>query len=109
VGTANVLEAARRFDAKRIVFISSTAITNYGHIDPSGFLRTGSVYASTKLACEDLGLNYMHEYGNEFIALRLSAVISPWKYGGCGKPTQRFKELLERIIKGKKVRFPKSP
>jgi nucleoside-diphosphate-sugar epimerase len=77
VGTANVLEAARRFDAKRIVFISSTAITNYGHIDPSGFLRTGSVYASTKLACEDLGLNYMHEYGNEFIALRLSAVISP--------------------------------
>ena len=107
MGTANVLEAARRLDVRRVVFTSSNAIVHYSVKDRFGFLRPTSVYASTKLASEYLGFNYMDQYGLEFVVLRFSVVIGPWKYGGGGGPTQRFKDLLERVVRGEKAEFPR--
>jgi len=106
LGTSNVLEAARIMDVKRVVFTSSNVITMYSVKDNYGYLRTKTFYATTKLACELLGFNYMEYYGIEFIVIRFAAVIGPWKYGGGGGPTQRFKELIEKSIRGEKVTFP---
>ena len=42
------------------------------------------------------------------MAVRFSAVLGPWRYGGGGGPTQRFKEMLEHSLKREPASFPSS-
>ncbi|MDP2718414.1 MAG: NAD(P)-dependent oxidoreductase [Dehalococcoidia bacterium] len=82
MGTANVLEAARIFKLERVVFCSSNVLQSY--VDRGGdkgaggeeFPRPTSIYASTKLTCENLGLNYT-AFGVDFVAVRFAAVFGP--------------------------------
>jgi len=90
LGTANVLEVARLTDAKKVVYTSSGNV--YSMLNPyvkytppaNGLVREddptvpGSVYGTTKLASELLGLNYHHIYGVDFVALRLPTVYGGW-------------------------------
>ncbi|MEM4189566.1 MAG: NAD(P)-dependent oxidoreductase [Candidatus Caldarchaeum sp.] len=90
LGTATVLEAARLTDAKRVVYTSSgnvyTMLNPYVKYapPPSGLVKEddsmipGSVYGTTKLASELLGMNYHHLYGVDFAALRLPTVYGGW-------------------------------
>ncbi|MEM2024537.1 MAG: NAD(P)-dependent oxidoreductase [Candidatus Caldarchaeum sp.] len=90
LGTATVLEAARLTDAKRVVYTSSgnvyTMLNPYVKYapPPSGLVKEddsmipGSVYGTTKLASELLGMNYHHLYGVDFVALRLPTVYGGW-------------------------------
>jgi nucleoside-diphosphate-sugar epimerase len=106
MGTANVLEAARLYDLERVVFTSSNVIVHYSIEGPFGVPMPSTIYASTKVACEHLGLNYFRSYGLDFVAVRFSAVIGPWRYGGGGGLTQKFKEMLERALKKESASFP---
>ncbi|MDW8041599.1 MAG: NAD(P)-dependent oxidoreductase [Nitrososphaerota archaeon] len=90
LGTASVLEAARRSDAKKVVYTSSgnvyTMLNPYVNYTPpaDGLVKEedptlpGSVYGTTKLASEHLGLNYSQIYGIDFISLRLPTVYGGW-------------------------------
>lgn len=78
VGTANVLEAARLFSVKRVVYISSEAV--YGRMpvgglsDPSASLVPVSAYGVGKAAGDMLARVYRERYGVDAVALRLGEV-----------------------------------
>jgi nucleoside-diphosphate-sugar epimerase len=107
MGTANVLEVARRRNVKRVVFTSSSVLYTYrrgglesGLAAEDNFPRTTTIYASTKLAGENLGLNYVNDYGLDFVAVRFAAVFGPWMGEGGGGPSSMFKQVMEKSIKG---------
>lgn len=103
VGTMNVLEAARVFDIDRVVMISSSVIDVFSAESPTERSRPGTIYASTKLSCEHLGLNYSDWYGVSFVAVRFPAVFGPWRYGGGGGYTIMFKDLVENAQRGQRA------
>ncbi len=103
MGFVNVLEAARRWNVSRVLYTSSNTISTY--IEPAkddcsslnkeySYHRPTTIYAATKLACENFGLIYSSSYGIDFRAVRLAAVFGPWRYGGGGGPTNLVREML---------------
>ena len=108
-GTLNVLEAARNFDVKRIVYFSSIAVLparQYEPIDVNHpvFLATEgpgeSFYGAGKVASEAFLWAYRQAFGLDFITLRPSAV-----YGfGQGFPIF-IKPMVENSVKGLPTRF----
>ncbi|MHB8566329.1 MAG: NAD-dependent epimerase/dehydratase family protein [Nitrososphaerales archaeon] len=117
VGTANVLEVARKESISRVIFTSSSVLYIHlrggfevGKMAEDNFPRPTTIYASTKLACENLGLNYSETYGFEFIALRLAPVFGPWiGKGGGGGPSAMFRQLVEMSLKGEDSLMTKCP
>ncbi len=84
-GTANVLEASRIMDVRRVVFTSTQSV--YG-TTPAGQPVTeddapnpSTVYGATKRMCEWLGINYSANYDMDFIAVRFPTVYGPTKLG----------------------------
>ncbi len=84
-GTANVLEASRIMDVRRVVYTSTQSV--YG-VTPPGQPVTEddapnptTVYGATKRMCEWLGINYSTNYDMEFIAVRFPTVYGPTKLG----------------------------
>lgn len=116
VGLANVLEFARVRDIGRLVFTSSGVLSSYvkppkedeanDYYREYSFPRPTTIYASTKLAGENLGLNYADSYGIDFVAVRFAAVYGPWRYGGGGGPTNLMKQMVEKSIQGETVKMP---
>lgn len=81
-GTAQVLEAARLENVRRVVLSSSNTVYDHGAISGRPMQETDpleprSVYATTKLAAEWTGRNYAALYGLEFVAIRLAALFGP--------------------------------
>lgn len=79
-GTLNVLEAARRHDAKKVVFASSSSV--YGDTPTLPKVETMathpmSPYAVTKLAGESYCRAYFSSYGIRTTALRYFNVFGP--------------------------------
>lgn len=75
-GTFHILEAARRNNIRRVVFMSSlTVIKGHSRNDisnnPTLSNKPSNLYATTKIFGEHLGELYYRSYGIEFIALRL--------------------------------------
>ncbi|MDA4111892.1 MAG: NAD(P)-dependent oxidoreductase, partial [Thaumarchaeota archaeon] len=107
LGTANVLEVSRKFDLERVVFTSSSVLYTFrkgglesGKLTEDNYPRPTTIYASTKLACENLGLNYFESYGLDFVAVRFAAVFGPWSGPGGGGPTTMIKQLIEKSLRG---------
>jgi len=78
-GTVNVLDAARFGGARRVVF--SSTIATYGSHIPEQLTEDApqwpvSLYGVTKVAGERLGVYYHHQFGLDFRAIRLPAVIA---------------------------------
>ncbi|HZW57868.1 MAG TPA: NAD(P)-dependent oxidoreductase [Nitrososphaerales archaeon] len=110
MGTVNILETARKLNIQRIVFTSSSVLYTYrrgglesGKLSEDNYPRTTTVYASTKLTCENLGLNYVESYGLDFVAVRFGAVFGPWSGSGGGGPSVMFKHLIEKSLKGEEA------
>jgi UDP-glucose 4-epimerase len=83
-GTLNVLEAARRHDA-RVVLASSAAV--YGHpeytpVDEGHPMEPTSPYGLDKLAADHYARLYHDRYGLETVALRYFNVYGPGQTGG---------------------------
>lgn len=105
VGTANVLECARRHGVARVVCASSTTVgyTAFGRHDatpveedvPLHVLseRPASIYAMTKIAGEHLAWLYHDLYGVDAVALRYGAVLG----GGDAAPSSVPGRLLARL------------
>lgn len=107
MGTANVLEVSRKLDLERVVFLSSATLTtnlqpasDIGKMSEDNIPRTTNIYASTKLACENLGLNYTSLYGLDFIALRPVGVFGPWTGRGGGGRSNMMKALINDLSDG---------
>ena len=84
-GMVNVLDAARFGGAKRVIF--SSTIATYGANLPEGSAEDApqwpvSLYGVTKVAGERLGVYYHHQFGLDFRAIRLPAVIAARGAGG---------------------------
>lgn len=88
IGTLNVLEIARQLGLEKVVYSSSgqpyrmlnpyDTLPANGPVNEDAPTLPGNVYGTTKLACENLGLNYANIYGVGFIALRMPTVYGAW-------------------------------
>lgn len=110
MGTANVLEICRKQKLKRMVFLSTAVLYLYkeGGSEPDGLSEDSyphptRIYPTTKLACENLGLNYSQLYGVDFVALRLIGVFGPWSGRGGGGRSNMLRELLEKADRGEEA------
>jgi len=78
-GTENLLEAAALYDVKRFMFVSSSMV--YGDFDggikETGDMKPGSLYATYKLAGEQLTQFFAEKCGFEWTVVRPSAVYGP--------------------------------
>lgn len=80
-GTVNVLEAARRTGAHKLILASSSSVYGvnakvpFAEADP--VFQAISPYAASKLACEALGHVYHHVYGLDVVMLRFFTVYGP--------------------------------
>jgi UDP-glucose 4-epimerase len=106
VGTANILEVARKNSIDRVVCASSTTVgyTAFGRRDAQPVTedlplhliseRPASIYAMTKIANEQLGLLYHDLYGLDVVLLRYGAVLG----GDLEAPTSVPGRLLSRLV-----------
>jgi threonine 3-dehydrogenase len=105
VGTMNVLEAARLFGVKKVMFTSS--IGTYGMelgeiVTDTTIQRPVSFYGIGKLYCEGLGTLYRFKYGLDFRSVRYAAVIAP----GVKTPGHWVPPMIEDAVLGKPHNSP---
>ncbi|MGQ9543593.1 MAG: NAD-dependent epimerase/dehydratase family protein [Candidatus Bathyarchaeia archaeon] len=96
-GTMHVLEAARLFDVRKVIFTSSIAV--YAGqvekpipINESTVQRPENMYGVTKLFCELLGCFYAKKFGLDFRAVRYPTVVGP------GAKTKHMTQYLAWMI-----------
>ncbi|MCX8022356.1 MAG: NAD(P)-dependent oxidoreductase [Syntrophorhabdaceae bacterium] len=101
VGTYNILEGARLFDVKKVIFSSS--IGTYGVsedtvVDEDTPQRPANIYGCCKVFGEHLGLYYHRRFDIDFRGLRVPQIVGPGvKTPGIG---QYIPWLIEAAIKG---------
>jgi nucleoside-diphosphate-sugar epimerase len=79
-GTMHVLEAARLFGVKKVVFSSSSATYGIGNLEvitEQTLQRPISIYGAGKLFGEHLGRFYRRKFGLDFRCVRYFLVIGP--------------------------------
>src|SRR4030065_2821316 len=83
-GTFNILEAARLFNVKRVIFTSTIASYGLGldRVDEDTIQMPISMYGVTKVFSERLGGYYQRKFGVDLRAPRLPWIIGPG--GGAG-------------------------
>jgi threonine 3-dehydrogenase len=81
IGTFNVLEAARLFDVRQVLFSSSVATYAGGIeedvISDNTIQRPSLFYGATKVFGEHMGLFYKRRYGLDFRGLRYPSIVGP--------------------------------
>lgn len=97
LGTLNVLEAAKEFKVKRVVFASSSSV--YGNTETLPKVETMPVaplspYAVTKYAAERYCQIYTQIYGLETVCLRYFNVFGPNQ-----DPTSQYSAVIPKFIK----------
>jgi threonine 3-dehydrogenase len=100
MGTFNVLEAARLFDVKRMMFTSS--IATFGleigdTVTDTTIQRPVAIYGVGKLYCEGLGRFYRNKYGLDFRCIRYAAVVGP----SVKTPGHWVPPMIEDAVQGK--------
>ena len=111
LGTVHVLEIARAFGIGRVVVTSSAVLSHYltggeDGGDPAreeAFPRPATFYAATKQAVESLALNYHRWLGVDVAVVRFAAAVGPWRGRGGGGPSNTFRELVERSLRGQEA------
>lgn len=114
MGTVNVLEAARLHGLERVVVTSSSVLAYYltGGEDQGdahreeAFPRPATFYSATKQAVESLGLNYARWCNLDVLAVRFGAVAGPWRGHGGGGPSNIFRSIVERALRGEEATVP---
>lgn len=88
-GTQNVLEAARIYDAKKIIHASTSEVygsAQYAPIDENHPLNAPHPYGASKIAADRMCYAYIQTYGMNISVLRLFNVFGPRQrdigYGG---------------------------
>lgn len=88
VGTANILELARRIGEVRVVFCSSTSAVGTTPVGLSPVpeavaTNPSTVYGSSKVASESLVTAYRRQYGVDGVSIRISWVYGPRRTTSC--------------------------
>ncbi len=103
-GTTNMLEAARKAQALRFVFASSSSVygarSNPPFTEEDRIDRPVSPYAATKIAGEMLCATWSHLYALQTVALRFFTV-----YGPRQRPDLAISKFAKLIRNGEKVPF----
>jgi len=87
LGTYNMLEAARLFDVPKLVYSSTTATfgSNLPDVVPNDYPQTPpTMYGTSKVCSEQIGLHYHRAYGLDFRAVRFLSIIGPGRVRGSG-------------------------
>jgi threonine 3-dehydrogenase len=97
LGTYHVLEAARLFGARQVIFASSMSVfggasTTSSIVDDNSTTHPDTVYAAAKLFSENLGLCYRRLYGLDYRGIRLPNVNGP------GTTTHGYLEYFNKAI-----------
>jgi UDP-glucose 4-epimerase len=97
-GSLHLLEVARRFDSRRLVFGSSLSI--YGSypaeriVSEEDRAAPEDPYGAAKLYVEQLGGAYRHSHGLEFVSLRIGRVVGPGAHSVSSAWRSQIFELL---------------
>ena len=106
LGTANVLEVARRHGLTRVVIASSTTVaySAFGSLPPDAIPEDfasravseapASIYAATKVAGEHLALAYASLYDMSVVVLRYGAVLGAGREAATSVPGRLLASLL---------------
>lgn len=84
-GTFHILEAAKLFDVKSVMYLSTIATFGPGvpdHVGDDEVQRPTTMYGVTKVFSERLGEYYNLKFGVNFRGVRLPSVIGPGRGGG---------------------------
>lgn len=113
LGIANIFEAARLMDVKRVVYASSVAVygdsqSYYGDrpvreddgCPPWDITR---IYAATKITNELFARRYAEKYGLELVAVRPCIILAPGRESG---RTATIARMIHWPPQGKKVSVP---
>jgi UDP-glucuronate 4-epimerase len=101
-GFLNMLEAARAFPVKHLVYASSSSVYGADSAQPfsegSPADRPVSLYAATKRANELMAHSYAHLYGIPCTGLRFFTVYGPW-----GRPDMAPFIFTKAILEGRPI------
>jgi len=105
IGTANVLEAARKNDVRDIIFTSSAAV--YGEpaqqpIKEEESLTPASIYAFSKFAAEDLCNLYARRYSLNVTCFRVFNVYGP-RQDSSSPYAAAIPIFIEKAMKGQNI------
>ena len=97
LGTYHILEAARLFGVRQVIFASSMSVLTGAFarepvVDDFSVTRPDFVYGAAKLFSENIGLFYKRQYGFDYRGLRLPNVIGP------GTQTHGYLEYFNKTI-----------
>ena len=102
-GFLNLLEVAKRFEAERFVYASSSSV--YAGLTELPFSEEQrvdtpiSLYAATKKANELMAHAYTHLFGLPTVGLRFFTVYGPW-----GRPDMAMWLFTEAMLKGRPIK-----
>jgi len=101
LGIYHLLEAARLFGVKKIIFTSSMGaygLVPQGIVNDETIQRPQTMYGVTKVFGELLGLYYHQRFGNDFRGIRFPQLVGPGiKSEGYG---QYIPKMIEAALKG---------
>lgn len=101
MGTFHVLEAARLFGVKKVIFpssIGSYGVTSDTVVTEETIQRPTNIYGVTKVFGELLGLYYLKKFGIDFRGVRLPQVVGPGVMSeGIG---QYNPKMIEAAVRG---------
>jgi UDP-glucuronate 4-epimerase len=102
-GFLNLLEVAKRFEAERFVYASSSSV--YAGLTELPFSEEQrvdtpiSLYAATKKANELMAHAYTHLFGLPTVGLRFFTVYGPW-----GRPDMAMWLFTEAMLQGRPIK-----
>ncbi|MFP9112547.1 NAD-dependent epimerase/dehydratase family protein [Flavobacterium sp. RHBU_3] len=103
IGFLNILEAARHFSVRKVVYASSSSVYGAGGVMPFSVNQSVdkpvSLYAATKKSNELMAYTYSHLFGIKMIGLRFFTVYGPW-----GRPDMAMFLFTDAILKGKPIK-----
>ncbi len=104
-GTLNIFEAAKLFEVKKVIYLSSGAVYGKNQLvntSEDGPLTPTSIYGVSKLTGEQIASVYYEKNGIECISLRFAFVYGPGR-----KMPDPIKDLLEKAVKGIDINLEK--
>ena len=102
IGTFNIVEMARNFGCKHLLFASTSSV--YGGNTVMPFVETQrtilqmSLYAATKKACEAITHSYSHLFKIPTTSFRFFTAYGPW-----GRPDMALFKFTQAIFEGKEI------
>ncbi|MFL9844966.1 NAD-dependent epimerase/dehydratase family protein [Flavobacterium rhizosphaerae] len=103
VGFLNILEAARHYNIKKLVYASSSSV--YGNNKKMPFTihdnvdHPVSLYAATKKSNELMAHTYSHLFGIKTVGLRFFTVYGPW-----GRPDMAISLFTDAVLNESEIK-----